>query len=181
MMQPAGSSSMMQRLMGVITLKAPIYKEIAEDPAALTPAAIITVAASVISGLFGLLLGQPIMSLVAGVLSALLGWIVSAFVASFVAERQGGKTNTQEMLRVLGHTNIFQILNFIPCLGTIAAIILGAIAFVIAVREAAEFDTQKAVITAVITFIAIFLVSLLIGTILGVGSAAVGAITTPTR
>ena len=102
MMQPAGSSSMMQRLMGVITLKAPIYKEIAEDPASLAPAAIITVVASVISGLIGLLLGNPIMSLVAGVLSALLGWIVSAFVAGFVAERQGGKTNTQEMLRVLG-------------------------------------------------------------------------------
>lgn len=75
----------------------------------------------------------------------------------------------------------FQVLNFIPCLGTIAAIVLGAIAFVIAVREAAEFDTQKAVITAVITFIAIFVVSILIGTILGVGGAAVGALTTPTR
>ena len=48
-------------------------------------------------------------------------------------------------------------------------------------REAAEFDTQKAVITAVITFIAIFLVSMLIGTILGVGGAAVGALTTPSR
>ena len=32
-----------------------------------------------------------------------------------------------------------------------------------------------------ITFIAIFLVSMLIGTILGVGGAAVGALTTPTR
>ena len=56
-----------------------------------------------------------------------------------------------------------------------------AIAFVIAVREAAEFDTGKAVITAVITFIAIFLVSMLIGTILGVGGATVGALTAPAR
>ncbi len=182
MMQPAGSSSLMQRLVGVVTLKAPIYKEIAEDPSATTPAAVITVVMALVSGLGTMLItGSGVMSLVSSILSALVGWVVSAFVAGFVAQRLGGKTSTAEMLRVLGHNNIFQVLNLIPCIGTIAALILGAIAFVIAVREAAEFDTQKAVITALITFVVIFLVTLLIGTILGVGSAAAGALTVPTR
>ncbi len=177
MMQPAGSSSMMQRLMGVITFKAPIYKEIAEDPAAMVPAGIITVAAPLVSGLIGLVVGNSALTLVAEVLSAALGWVVASFVAGFVAQRQGGKTNTSEMLRVIGHTNIFQILNFVPCVGWIAALVLSAIAVVIAVREAAEFDTTKAVITAVITFLVVFLIrSVIVGIVVG-GSL----LTAPTR
>ena len=182
MMQSAGSSSLMQRLVGVVTLKAPIYKEIAEDPSATTPAAIITIVIALVSGLGTMLVaGTGIMQLVSSVLGALVGWVVSSFVAGFVAQRLGGKTSTAEMLRVLGHNQIFQILNIIPCIGTIAALVLGAIAFVIAVREAAEFDTQKAVITALITFVALFAVITVIGLILGVGGAAAGALTAPTR
>ena len=68
------------------------------------------------------------------------------------------------MLRVTGHTAVFQILGVIPVIGIIGGI-LQAVANVIGVREAAGFDTTKAVLTVVIEFIIVFIVTAIIAAI----------------
>lgn len=179
----------MDRIMGVITLKAPVYRQIAEDANATTPAAIITAVVALISGFFGgavtfdtaaqtssfNLMGGVIFAIITVIL-ALIGWFVAGWVLAFVSKMFGGKTNTQEMLRVTGYVNIFGlvgILNILvlltPILGCITgliglvAAILKLIGYIIGVREAAEFSTGNAVITAIVAAIVNFLIVAVIG------------------
>lgn len=195
----------MDRIMGVITLKAPTYRQIAEDANATTPAAIITAVVALISGFFGgavafdTTAGTSSFNLTGGIIGAiitvilaLIAWFVSAWVLAFVSKWFGGKTNTQEMLRVTGFVNIFGLVGILnvlalitPALGCVTglvglvAAILRLIGYVIGVREAAEFSTGNAIITAIIAAIINFLIVAVIGAAVlaavGVGAAAVGA------
>lgn len=162
----------MDRIMGVLTLKAPTYRQIAEDPNATQLAGIIVAIVTAISGFFNGLSGvgglfpsgNIVLAIIVAVLGAILGligWFVASWVLAFVAKWFGGKTNTQEMLRVTGFVSIFGlvgILNVLAlvglsvvsnCIGFIIAI-LQIVGYVIGVREAAEFSTGNAIITAII-------------------------------
>lgn len=195
----------MDRIMGVITLKAPTYRQIADDPNATTPAAIITAVVALISGFFGgavafdTTAGTSSFDLMGGVIFAvisvilgLIGWFIAGWVLAFVSKWFGGKTNTQEMLRVTGFVNIFGLVGVLsilalitPALGCITglvgfvAAILRLIGYVIGVREAAEFSTGNAIITAIIAAIVNFLIVAVIGGTIaaafGVGAAMMGA------
>lgn len=152
---------MIQRLLGVITFKAPVYREIADDTTATKTAAAIVVVTSFITGFFS----QLFPGLIGGVLAVvtnLIFWVIIAWILSTVAGLMGGKTNTGEMLRVTGFTSIFLILgifNVFTSLGDAAmyavivlmwgANILSIIGNVIGVREAAEFSTGKAIATSI--------------------------------
>ncbi len=179
----------MNRIMGVITLKAPTYREIADDPNATTPAAIITAVVGLIAGFFQGLVGidpntgAATANIVGGVIWAiviviltLIGWFISAWVLAFVSRWFGGKTNTQEMLRVTGYVNIFGLVAIITVLAFVAPVlgclvglvglivgILRLIGYIIGVREAAEFSTGNAIITAIIAAIINFLIVAVVG------------------
>lgn len=178
---------MMERLMGVLTLKAPVYKQIAEDKSATTTAAIIVVVMALLTAVIGAItlsvLGSSLPadtphpslvgSIVRTLLTAILGWLAGSWVIAFVAKTFfGGKTNTGEMLRVFGFTQIFSILGIVPVCGTLAALVLSLIAAVIGIREAAEFSTGKAILTGVVAFIALLIVSAIVGGIM----AAIGLV-----
>lgn len=105
-----------------------------------------------IGSIFSLGLGGFIATLVV----SLLGWALWAFIAQFVASKLFGVTTTDfgEMARVTGYAQgprVLGLFGFIPLLGWI----FGAVAFVwstalivIGIRQAADFDTNKAVMTA---------------------------------
>lgn len=181
-------SNVFERLLGVITLKAPIYREIAEDHSATLQAAIIVVLVALIVGVItalgasnatlasvtnaaGVASQPPVRSPIGGaivmVIEELLIWIVGSFFIAGVARGYfHGSTDTGEILRIFGYTRIFQILLILGVFGgAVAAIVsilgmaLSIIGTVIGVREAASFDTGKAVISAVF---AIILVSVLV-------------------
>lgn len=170
----------MERILGVITFKAPVYKEIAEDQNATTTAAIIVVVMAIFGGVLaaiavglagaglpaGASAGSPIRVAISTVINAIIGWLIGSAVFAFVANALGGRTNTGEMLRVFGYTQIFQVLNIIPCLGAIAALILSVIGAIIGIREAGEFSTGKAVLTGVIGLVILFIISMVVGLIL---------------
>jgi hypothetical protein len=174
---------MLDRLMGVLTLKAPVYKEIAEDKNATTSAAVIVIVMALITGILGALVlavvgsalpagtatvsTNPVVSIIRTLISAIVSWLIGGWVIAFVSKTFfGGKTDTGEMLRVFGYTQIFQIIGIVPCLGTIVALVLSLIAAVIGIREASEFDTTKAILTAVVAFIILVIVSVILGTLL---------------
>jgi hypothetical protein len=166
-MQMQASSSLVDRLTGVVTFKAPVYKAIAEDTSATGTAALIVVVVSVLVGLIsGLIAGRNVLfSLISTVIVQLILWVVSSFVLAFVAKQFfKGDTDTSEMLRVTGHTSIFNILGIIPFLGIVGGI-LQAVANIIGIREAAGFDTTKAILTAVIAWVIGLIISAIIGVI----------------
>ncbi len=180
-MQAQAQQTMMSRLMGIITFKAPVYKEVAEDKTATTTALIIVAVVSVLTGLIlGLLTGNFVYELIVNVVTQLVLWVVSAWVLAFVAKQFfKGDTDTSEMLRVTGYTNVFRILGIIPVIGGLIGGILQAVANIIGVREAAGFDTTKALLTAIIAWIIGFIIAAIITAIFGAIFFAAAAVTAP--
>lgn len=184
---------MVDRIMRAIRLDFTVFREIAEDQAAMTEAAIIVAVVTFMSAI-GTFIGSLIADagfgsallgffgtwLISGIL---LGWILWAVLTYFVGTMLfQGKTDIPEMMRVLGYANapnLLGIFAFIPCVGWLIALagwILSLIAGVIAIREAMEFDTGKAVITVLISWVIQLVISLIIGSILGVGAAITSGI-----
>ena len=164
-MQMQASSSLMDRLVGIITFKAPVYKEVAEDTTATGSAALIVIVVAVLAGLVGGIIGGSrglIGSLVTTVVIQLIGWVIGSWLLAFIAKQFfKGDTDTGEMLRVTGYTSIFNILGIIPFLGIIGSI-LQIVANIIGIREAAGFDTTKAILTAIIAGVIVFVIGLII-------------------
>ena len=105
---------------------------------------------------------------------------MGAWALAFVAKSFfKGQTETANMLRVTGFTSVFAIVTYvlglIPCVGAIGALIgsvLQILGNIIGIREAAGFDTTKAILTAIIAGVVVFfIVSILaaIGAAIGIG------------
>ncbi len=71
------------------------------------------------------------------------------------------------MMRVLGYAGVFRFLCVLPH-GSAPAWLLSTAGTVIAMREAAEFDTRRAFITAAITCVIAFAVSSIVWLLLSV-------------
>lgn len=176
---------MLDRVIRIIKLDFPVFKDIESDPNATTEAAIIVAAASVLSAIGSAFASdRPVMAFLGGVISGVLGWIVWSYVSHFV----GGvlyqsKGTFENMLRVIGYANaphLLGILNIIPCVGWIGGLvgaILALIASVMALREGLDLETGQAIVVALVGWFALLLVSIIVGTIFGVGIAITGAIT----
>ena len=184
---------MVDRITRAIRLDFTVFREIAEDQNAMTEAAIIVALVTFLSGIgtfIGALIadagfGSAFLSflstwLISGILIGWIGWaVLTYFVGTLLFQ---GKTDIPEMMRVLGYANapnLLGIFGFIPCVGWVIALagwILSLIAGVLAVREAMEFDTGKAVITVLISWVIQLVISLIIGAILGVGMAVTSGV-----
>jgi hypothetical protein len=179
---------MFDRIMGIVTLKAPTYKAVAHDEKATREAMMIVIIVSLIQGfVIGLILPEGGVSITAALMRAvvnlgvgLLSWYVVAWLLAAIAKAFGGKTDINEMLRVTGYVAIFNLAVLLNLAGLIATallcitsiiglviLVLSIIGYVIGVREAAEFSTGNAVITAVLAAIANFVISLIGGVIAG--------------
>lgn len=173
---------MLDRIMGIVTLKPATYRAVADDQNATGQAAIIVVVMAVVAAVIGAVVlsafstalptgtagGSTLGFIVRTIVNAIITWLVGSWVFAFVSTTFfGGKTNTGEMLRVFGFTQVFQILAIIPCLGAILALILSVIGAIIGIREASEFDTTKAILTGVVGFVILLVVSFVVALILG--------------
>jgi hypothetical protein len=177
---------MIDRIMRAIRLDWTVFREIAEDQNAMTEAAIIVLVVTFLSGV-GTFIGSLIADvgfggallaffgtwLISGVLIGWIGWAILTFFVGTTFFQ--GRSDIPEMMRVLGYANapnLLGIFGFIPCVGwliSLAGAILALIAGVIAVREAMEFDTTKAIITVVIAWVIAFVISLILGGLFGAG------------
>ncbi len=180
---------MFERIMGIVTLKAPTYKAVAEDENATREAMMIVVIVAVINGLVagfftpgatGVSVGSGLIRAVIAIVFGLITWYVSAWVLATVAKAFGGKTDTNEMLRVTGYVYVFNLVGLLTLLAFISpalicvagivglvALVLSLIGYVIGIREAAEFSTGNAVITALIAIVVSWVLSWVGGLIAG--------------
>jgi hypothetical protein len=175
---------MVERIPRVFRLDFTVFRDIAVDENALTEAAIIVVVVTLLSALGGavgaLIAGVGFGSVFVGFIAAwifgiLFSWVLWAVVTYFVGTMLfQGKTDIPEMLRVLGYADaplLLGVFGVIPCVGWIASLvgaILALIAGVFAIREAMEFDTSKAIVTAVIGWIIVLILGGIRVAILGV-------------
>jgi hypothetical protein len=167
---------MVDRIVRAIRLDWTVFREIAEDPNAMTQAAIIVVVVTFLSSIgssigTGSFIGSLLVNWIVSILVGWIGWaVITYFVGTMMFQ---GKTDIPEMMRVLGYASaprLLGIFGFIPCLGWLASLagaILALIAGVFAIREAMEFDTSKAVITTVISWVIAFVITFAIALIVG--------------
>jgi Yip1 domain len=162
--------SFIDRMMGAARLDVGAYEEVEHDESATTQAIIIVVLGAIASGI-GALEGG-IGGLLVGIVTALIGWAAYAYVAYWVGTNwfEGAQTSSTwgELLRTLGFASTPRLLLFlgiIPVLGylVVLAVFIWLLATtVIAIRQALDFGTARAITTAVVSWLALAIVSLVI-------------------
>jgi hypothetical protein len=181
---------MFNRVTRAAMLDVNLYEEVEADTSLNQEALIVVILVSVLSGIGGFLqgvfrgdIGAALLALVVGVVLGVVSYYIWAYVTYFVGTNLfDGTADAGELLRVLGYASgprVLGVLGFIPCVGGLAGLV-GAIwalvAGVIAVREALDFDTTKAVLTVIIGWVIVFAISLVVGLVFGVGAVGLGAL-----
>jgi hypothetical protein len=160
-----------ERMKGAALLNSAIYEEVEADTTATGQAALVVVIASVSAaiGASGIGLAGAFGSL----LLAIIGWLVWAGVTYLIGVHVFGGTATWgELLRTLGFAHapgVLSLLGIIPLLGsaiTLAIMLWVLVCGVIAIRQALDFSTEKAVLTALLGWLLLAIPSLLLSRML---------------
>ena len=164
----SGQAAMSDRMMRAARLDPQVYEELEHDLTAtgqaLTVVVVVAVASGIGHALGEILGGHPGAALggfIAGIVTALLGWAVWSFLAYIIGTKLfGGIATYGELLRTIAFAQspgVLNILNFIPILGGLLSLVVGLwilAATIIEMRQALDFDTTKAVLTAIVGFFA---------------------------
>jgi hypothetical protein len=166
-MQMNQGGSFSDRIVGVLRLVPPTYREIARDTSATTQAMAVVALAAVAAAIGGS--GDGIKGIIGGAVGAVISWVIVGVATWFVGTKflgaddiGGGPGRT---LRTTGFAKAPQfllILGFIPILGAIVALVAwvwGLITGVLAVREALGMTTAKAIITIIVAAVLLVIVA----------------------
>ena len=143
-----------------------LYEEVEKDTNETQNALIVVIIAAAASGIATAIGaasqpgGNPVLGLVAGILGAVLAWaVVTGFVYLVGTRLFGGTATWGEVMRTVGYANapgVLNILGFIPILGGLVGLVVGIwviVTTVVAIRQALDVSTGKAIISAVIGWI----------------------------
>jgi hypothetical protein len=174
-MEYGASRSIVDRMRGAAMLDVATYEEVEHDLSATGQAATVVALVAVCSAIGSI--GGGIAAIIGGLVSALLGWLIWAGVTYFVGTKLFGGTATWgELLRTLGFAQspgVLMILGIIPVLGGLvrfAVAIWMLAAGIVAIRQALDVSTGKAVLTAIVSWIAALIPFAILG-IMGIGAA----------
>lgn len=163
-MATASDGSLVTRMKGAAMLDVHTYEEVEADSSATSQAAIVVAIVAVASAIGGLGEGGP--GIIGGLISAVVGWLLWAGITYLIGDKVlGGTATWGELLRTIGFAQspgVLYILGIIPLLGGLirfAVAIWILIAGVIAIRQALDFGTGKAVLTAVLGWLAMVLLA----------------------
>lgn len=156
-------ASVIPRMIRAARLEQSLYEEVEHDRDATRQAALVVAGTSIAAGIgggFALGVGGLIFITIA----SLVGWALYAWLTYFIGTRLLAGPGTQadwgEMARALGFANsprALLIFGVVPALAGLLAFIVGIwvlIATVIAIREALDFSTGRAIGTAIAGWLA---------------------------
>ena len=184
---------LLDRMVRAAKLDASLYEEVEKDATATNQAVLVVVIASVCSGIGSAIGGQMAggmgglaVGLVVGVITALVGWFVWSFITYFIGTRlfKGPQTEATygQLLRCIGFSDsplVLAILSFIPFLGGIISLVASLwslVAMIVAVRQALDFSTGRAIATCIVGFIVLVVLSAAVGLLTG-GLILLGGLT----
>ncbi len=171
---------MLERIIGVFKLDQAVFAEIEHDQTATSQAAIVVAIVAFLGALgsgIGAALGDGgfFGSFLFTLIWTFIGWGIWSAVTYFVGTQLfDGEADMGEMLRVIGFAYAPQVLQIIPCIGTLVGAIWSLIASFIAIREGLDLDTGKALGTVLVGWLVNFVIFFILGSILGLGAAGVG-------
>lgn len=182
-MQGMQSQALIDRMVGVAKLDVGTYEEIERDTNATAQAALVVVIASLAGGI-GSLREDGISGLIGGTIAGLIGWAVFSVFVYFVGTRllatQATEADAPQVMRVLGFAYAPQILTvfgLIPILGAIVSLIASIwflVTSVVAIRQALEMSTGRAIATGLIAIIVQAIVMAIIAAIFGIALWGLG-------
>lgn len=165
---------MIDRMMRAAMLDSALYAEVEHDTRATSQAALVVVLTAVAAGI-GTLTGG-VVGLLAGILLGLGGWALYAAITYYVGTRVFAGPETQadwgELLRTLGFASsprVLLILAFLPVIGLligVGVLIWTLATTVVAIRQALDFDTGRAIATALSGWVVLLVTSVVVGAIL---------------
>ncbi|MFX0093269.1 MAG: YIP1 family protein [Candidatus Hodarchaeota archaeon] len=177
------STSLFDRMIRAAKLDASLYEEVEADAFATTQAFIVVILSSICSGI-GTAISQALTGkgplgigtgLIGGVFSAFIVWLAWSLITYYVGTSIfGGTASVGELLRTLGFSNspgVLLFFSFIPVLGglvSFAVWVWGLIATVVAVRQALDFSTGKAIFTCIIGWIVAIILLVIIGVVFAI-------------
>lgn len=173
---------MVDRMIRAVKADVSLYEEVEANPTynqeALTIVGIIAVISAVLNVgltliLSGFSVGGLLTALWAG-LSVFVGYYAWSYLTFLIGTRMfNGTADVGELQRTLAYSMSPQILSFIPVVGFLTylwSLYLG----VVAVRQALDFDTTKALMTAGLALVIWIVISIAIGSVIGIIGAAIG-------
>ena len=138
---------------GAAMLDVATYEEVEHNADLTTQAAIVVLIAAVARGIGGFSQGEN--GIIVGVVAALFSWLVWAGITYLIGDKLlKGTATWGELLRTLGYAQapaVLLILGLVPVLGGIVGAIVGIwllVTGIVAIRQALDFDTGKAILTA---------------------------------
>jgi hypothetical protein len=168
----------LQRLTRIFKLDSTVFSEIEHDPEAMTEAAIVVVVAAFLNALGAGVAGTNFFGtfFVTLIIGVLVGWLLWSWLTMFIGTRLfGGEADFQEMARTLGYAYAPQALGVLGILGACVGGIAGLVAFALqlylgflAVREALDIPSDKAILTIIISWVVVVVVNIILG-IIGLG------------
>ena len=172
---PIPQRGLVERMLGAAMLNTATYEEVEHDRGATGQAFIVVVLAAICAGIGGL--GHGGSGFLGALFGAILGWLSWSAVTMFVGTRLfGGTADWGEMLRTLGFAQapgVLAIFGIIPLLGGVVRLVVFVwllVAGIVAIRQALDIDTGKAILTAVVGWLAMVVLSVIFGIIFGIGA-----------
>jgi hypothetical protein len=168
----AGSSSIVDRMRGAALLDVATYEEVEHDTTATGQAAVVVALAAVAAAIGSIFRGGP--GLIGALVAYLVGWLLWSGITYFVGTRVFNGTATWgELLRTLGFAQapgLLLAVAFIPLLGWVVRLIVGIWLLatgLVAIRQALDISTGKAIGTAVLGWLASIIVNAVVFGLLG--------------
>jgi hypothetical protein len=166
-MSVAMGNSLTNRMVRAAQLDAELYEEVERDTSAIGQAATVVIIAA-IAGAIGSGVRDGVLDGVVAAVGTVIGWVLWSAITYVVGKSLFGTQETQvdlgEMLRALGFSYtpaVLNVLGFVPILGPLVALAVAIwqlIAGVIAVRQAMDFGTGRAIGTVIVGWLVQFAV-----------------------
>ena len=160
--------SITDRMKGAALLDNATYEEVEADTTATGQAAVVVVLGAIASGIG--MSGAGAGGIITGVLGSLIGWVLWAGITYLIGDKVlGGTATWGELLRTLGFAQaprVLAVLGIIPGLRWIVALVIGVwvlITGIVAIRQALDFSTGKAVATALLGWLAMMIPMAILG------------------
>lgn len=150
---------LVERMIRAARLDPELFNEVEKDETATGQAVAVVLIVAVCGVIGSALAGQQTQGVVGAGVGALIGWLIWSLIVLGVGKLLGGAADFGEVMRTLAFAytpGVLQLFAFFPLLGGLIGLVAAIwtiVATVIAVREAMDFDTGKAVLTVLIPVI----------------------------
>lgn len=180
-------ASFSERLMGSARLDVNTYEEVEADTTATGQALTVVVLSSLAAGI-GSIGDVGVMGILGITLVALIGWFIWAGLTYLIGTKMLPEPQTKadmgELLRTIGFASspgILRVLGILPLLGGLVSLVASIwmlVAFVIAVRQALDYQsTGRAVAVCLIGFVVYMVAVFGMMAVFGAGASLLGAAT----